>query len=118
MDKSFPQLTFEVLDKNRHDREAFACGVPLLDTYLKRQATQDVERRAAVVYVAVAEPPVIAGYYTLSQFSIALSLLTATLTKRLARYPDVSATLLGRLAVSSSLQGRGLGEMLLFDALR
>ncbi|MGH9598232.1 MAG: GNAT family N-acetyltransferase, partial [Terracidiphilus sp.] len=38
--------------------------------------------------------------------------------RRLARYPVVSATLLGRLAVASNLRGQGLGRTLLLDALR
>ncbi len=96
----------------------FDCGVPALNTYLQRQAAQDVEKRAAVVYVAIIEPPVIAGYYTLSQYSIELARLPETVAKRLARYPVVSATLLGRLAISGLLQGQRLGETLLFDALR
>lgn len=112
-----PQITIEPLDRKRHDRAAFSCGVPVLDGYLQRQAAQDMEKHAAVVYVAVIEAPAIAGYYTLSQFSIDFVQLPDELAKRLPRYPVVPATLLGRLAVASSLQGKGLGETLLFDAL-
>lgn len=111
-------LVIEPLDKKRHDRAAFSCGVPALDIYLQRQAAQDVEKLAAVVYVAVAKPPEIAGYYTLSQFSIDFVELPEAIAKRLSRYPIVPATLLGRLAVSNMAQGQGLGEFLLFDALR
>jgi len=111
-------MRIELLDRNRHDRTGFDCGVPALNAYLQRQAAQDVEKRAAVVYVAVIDPPVIAGYYTLSQFSIELTQLPETVANRLARYPVVSSTLLGRLAVSNQLQGQRLGETLLFDALR
>jgi predicted GNAT family N-acyltransferase len=111
-------IGIELLDRNRHDRAAFDCGVPALNSYLQRQASQDVEKRAAVVYVAVIEHPTIIGYYTLSQFSIELAGLPQTVAKRLARYPVVSATLLGRLAVSNALKGQRLGETLLFDALR
>jgi hypothetical protein len=109
--------SIEILDKQRHDRESFSCGSQALDLYLKRQASQDVEKRAAVVYVAVFNLPTIAGFYTLSQFSVELVNLPETTAKRLARYPFVSATLIGRLAIASSLQGRGLGKSLLFDAL-
>ena len=31
-------LTIELLDKNRHDRTGFDCGVLALNTYLQRQA--------------------------------------------------------------------------------
>jgi GNAT superfamily N-acetyltransferase len=111
-------LTIELFDRNRHDRSSFDCGVPALNAYLQRLTSQDMEKRAAVVYVGVIDAPSIAGYYTLSQFSIELTRLPESLAKRLARYPEVSTTLLGRLAVSHALQGQGLGETLLFDALR
>jgi ribosomal protein S18 acetylase RimI-like enzyme len=111
------RITIELLDKKRHDRSNFSCGVPTLDAYLQRQAAQDMEKHAAVVYVAVIEPPAIAGYYTLSQFSIDFVHLPENLARRLPRYPVVPATLLGRLAIAVSLRGQRLGETLLFDAL-
>lgn len=110
-------MRIELLDKKRHDRSTFSCGVPALDAYLQRQAAQDMEKHAAVAYVAIIEPPAIAGYYTLSQFSIDFVLLPEALAKRLPPYPVVPATLLGRLAVSSAFRGQRLGESLLFDAL-
>ena len=56
----------------RHDRSGFRCGVPELDDYLVRQASQDVRRRVAAVFVMVAEerPKRILGYYTLSSFAV------------------------------------------------
>ena len=110
-------MKIELLDKKSHDRSIFSCGAPALDAYLQRQAAQDMEKHAAVVYVALIEPPAIAGYYTLSQFSIDFVQLPDAIAKRLPRYPVVPATLLGRLAVSSALRGQRLGETLLFDAL-
>jgi GNAT superfamily N-acetyltransferase len=110
-------VTIEPMDKRRHDRAGFSCGVPALDDYLHRQAAQDMEKHVAVVYVAVIEPPAIAGYYTLSQFSIDLVELPDAVARRLPRYPVVPATLLGRLARSSDLRGQGLGQVLLMSAL-
>lgn len=77
-----------------------------------------MEKRAAVVYVAAIEAPSIAGYYTLSQFSIDTVQLPEGLAKRLPRYPVLPATLLGRLAVAILYQGQGLGEIMLFNALQ
>jgi predicted N-acetyltransferase YhbS len=110
-------MNIELLDKKRHDRSTFSCGVPALDVYIQRQAAQDMEKHAAVVYVAISEPPSIAGYYTLSQFSIDFVRLPDALARRLPHYPAVPATLLGRLAVASAHRGKRLGETLLFDAL-
>ncbi|MEK7244686.1 MAG: GNAT family N-acetyltransferase [Pseudomonadota bacterium] len=102
----------------RHDRAAFSCGEPALDAYLRQQASQDVRRRVARVFVAVGDAPErIAGYYSLSATSFDRADLPTELAKRLPRYP-VPAALLGRLAVDRAYQGHGLGESLLLDAAR
>ena len=36
-----------------HDRASFSCGVPALDRYFQKQATQDVRRRVTACYVAI-----------------------------------------------------------------
>jgi ribosomal protein S18 acetylase RimI-like enzyme len=112
-----PPLIIEPLGSH-HDRAAFSCGEPALDAYVRRQASQDVRRRVAQVFVAVGDAPgKIAGYYSLSAASFAKSELPPALAKRLPHYP-VPAAVLGRLAVDRGQQGRGLGEMLLLDAIR
>lgn len=101
-----------------YDRAAFSCGAAPLDEYLKRRARQDRDRRVAAVFVMAGDDPTtIAGYYTLSSLSIELKGLPQKVAKRLPRYPEVPAVLIGRLAIDSRFQGRGLGELLLFDAL-
>ena len=101
-----------------HDRASFTCGEPALDVYIRRQASQDVRRRVAQVFVALGDVPgSIAGYYTLSAASFQKSRLPQALAKRLPHYP-VPAVVLGRLAVDRTRQGRGLGEALLLDAIR
>lgn len=103
---------------SQHDRKAFSCGVPALDSYVQRQASQDVRRRVAQVFVARGSTPrQIAGYYSLSAASFERANLPPPLEKRLPHYP-VPAAILGRLAVDSRHQGAGLGELLLIDAIR
>lgn len=103
---------------DHHDRASFSCGVEALDSYLQRQAGQDARKHAAVPFVATPDGRTIAGYYTLSQYAIQLDCVPEAVAKRLPKYPMVSATLLGRLAVSTQFRGRRLGETLLMDALR
>lgn len=76
-----------------------------------------VKKRAAVPFVVTPDGKAIAGYYTLSQYAVQLDAVPAEVAKRLPKYPVVPATLLGRLAVSTEFRGRGLGAMLLMDAL-
>ena len=101
----------------RHDRANFSCGVEALDTYLHRYAGQDLRKRVAVPFVLTSDGTTVAGYYTLSQFSVELDVVPEDVAKKLPKYPIVSATLLGRLAVASTFHGQKLGEMLLMDAL-
>lgn len=102
---------------DKHDRAAFSCGIEALDLYLQKQAGQDTRRRAAVAFVATADGKTIAGYYTLSQYAIELDAVPDSVAKKLPKYPMVSATLLGRLAVSTEFRGQRVGETLLMDAL-
>jgi len=101
------------------ERSAFSSGEPSLDRYLHQKAGQDIRRDVARVYVCVSPsaPARIAGYYTLSAASIERATLPEQRAKRLPPYP-VPAALLGRLAVASSAQGKGLGGLLLADALQ
>lgn len=102
----------------RHDRASFDCGEPALDGYLLRQASQDVRRRVAQVFVLIGDQPSgIVGYYSLSAASFERAQLPDAQAKRLPHYP-VPAAILGRLAVDRRYQGRRYGETLLLDAAR
>lgn len=114
-----PRFRFEPLDKKKHDRAAFSCGQDSLDRYLKEQATQEIKKRVAAIYVATADGKTIAGYYTLSQYAIEADEFPPELIQQmhLPKYDKLPATLLGRLARSEEFKGGGIGEMLLMDAL-
>ena len=104
---------------SEHDRAAFSCGVEALDRYLKQQARQDARNRVAAPFVLLDRASgQIMGYYTLSAFAVELTELPSALRKRLPRYPQVPAVLLGRLAVDQRFAGQGWGKALLIDALR
>ncbi len=101
-----------------HDRAAFSCGVGELDDYLRRRAGQDQRRKISQVFVAVDGPAQrVVGFYTLSALSIDAGALPGEIARRLPKYSEIPAALLGRLAVDGEFQGRGLGEHLLMDAL-
>jgi GNAT superfamily N-acetyltransferase len=88
-----------------------------LNRYLREQASQDIRRRMAACFVALADEKRIAGYYTLASASLLLTDLPASTGKKLPRYPTVPAVRLGRLAVDQVFKGQGLGGALLADAL-
>lgn len=100
-----------------HDRAAFLSDSETLNRYLRDQATQDIRRRVAACFVALADRQRIAGYYTLASASLLLADLPAGIGKKLPRYPTVPAVRMGRLAVDQAFKGQGLGGALLADAL-
>jgi ribosomal protein S18 acetylase RimI-like enzyme len=103
----------------QHGRSQFFSGSEPLDRYFRETASQDVKRRVATCFVAVGrDARDVAGYYTLTATSIALSAFSPDIVGKLPRYPVVPAALLGRLAVASDYQGLGLGGVLLADALK
>lgn len=100
------------------DRTRFSCGVAVLDRYLTRQAGQDQAKNAAAVFLLVeSDGDRIAGYYTLSAFAVPLDDLPENTRKNLPRYRAVPVAFLGRLAIDEAYQGRGLGGVLIADAL-
>jgi GNAT superfamily N-acetyltransferase len=111
-------LTIELLDSKRHNRSVFSCGNDSLDNYIRKQASQDLKKKVATVFVLIDSPNVdIIAYYTLSSYTIDITNLDNAFAKGIPRYPLLPATLLGRLAVDSSCQGQGIGELVLIDAL-
>jgi len=114
---AFENYLIEPLGK-KHNRAAFCCGVDPLDNYFHKQAGQDARKRIAAPFVLVEKSSgFVAGYYTLSSTSIQIGELPIEITKKLPKYPQLPATLLGRLAVDKNHRQKGLGEMLLMDAL-
>jgi predicted GNAT family N-acyltransferase len=103
-----------------HDRAGFTCGVESLDRYLRTQAGQDVRRKANAVFVLSPEdePARVLGYYTLCAMAISQGDVPEAARRYVPRYPLVSSTMIGRLAVATDRQGQRLGSILLADALQ
>jgi GNAT superfamily N-acetyltransferase len=94
----------------------FESGSTDLDVYFRNLVSQDIRRNLASCYVALDSRDHVAGYYTLSATSLSVSALPVARIKRLPRYPDIPAILIGRLAVATAYQGKGLGLALVVDA--
>ncbi len=107
----------EKLDR-RQDRSAFDCGQQTLNDWLTLRASQYEKKDLARTWVAVrAGQAVVVGYYAIATHRVRHEVLTEDQAKGLPRI-DVPVVLLGRLAVDRSVQGQGLGSLLLVDALR
>jgi GNAT superfamily N-acetyltransferase len=110
----------EPLSADKHRRHEFACERSELTEFLRRRAWPEMQARASACFVLVpkTDPGQGAGYYTLSAASINLARLPAEIAAELPKYPNLPATLLGRLARDERFRGAGLGDLLLISALR
>lgn len=103
----------------QHKRADFSCGNDRIDAYFREAATQDVKRKYAACFVAAESATGrVAGFYTLSSSNVPLRDVPEPLAKRLPRYPSVPAVLIGWLGRHRDYAGLGLGEALLFDAIK
>lgn len=110
-------VLFEPLGEH-HDRTRFACGQDELDGWFRRRAGQDDRRNVARVFVAVDSELGVVGFYSLSAFTLALDDLPQEIAGKLPRYDMIPAALIGRLARDTRVRGKGVGELLLADAVR
>jgi GNAT superfamily N-acetyltransferase len=92
----------------------------LLDNYIRQQAKQDVKRKLSACFVLVDnDTKRISGYYTLSSNSIASDLIPDSFRKNLPNsYSSLPTILIGRLAIDTEFQGKGIGRLLLIDSLK
>lgn len=108
-------VAIRLLD-TQHRREGFDCGDAVLNEFLLRQAGQQQRRGFGKTYVALGGDEVtVTGFVTVSAGQIATASLSSQ--SRLPRYP-APILRIGRLAVDTRHQGKGIGQDLLAFALR
>jgi ribosomal protein S18 acetylase RimI-like enzyme len=101
----------------RHDRAAFDCGKAPLNDFLRKYAGQNADLGISQTYVAVRPGSQrVDGYHSVLSGAVESANLPEAARRHLPRYP-VPVAHLARLAVDLSAQGRGLGRLLLLDAL-
>jgi GNAT superfamily N-acetyltransferase len=102
----------------RHDRSNFDCGQPALNEWLQQRAGQFDRRDLSRTFVATQpDQTEVLGYYAISTHRVTYDLLPAEEAKGLP-HVGIPVVLIGRLAVDQRVQGKGLGALLLVDALR
>jgi GNAT superfamily N-acetyltransferase len=104
----------------KHNRKGFDCGQADLNGFLAKHARQAHESGASKTYVAVddAHTGTILGFYTLSPAQVDFYLAPEAARPAGGGRHPIGGFRLGRLAVSKTLQGQGLGGELLVAAAR
>lgn len=103
-----------------HRKNEFSCGKEMLDNYLHKQANQDIKRKLSACFVINDQKTnLLKGYYTLANNSISQETIPRKFKRKLPKsYSSIPTTLLGRLAIDKRFQGKGIGKLLLIDALK
>ncbi len=110
-----------------HDTTTFTSSLGSIQKFIQDQAARAMSSKVSTVFILTETGDnKVRGYYTLSAMSIKFDELPEKMQRKLPRYPQVGATLLGRLGVDetfrAALSANGekprLGELLLVDAQR
>ena len=102
--------------KLEHKLEAFACGEPMLDEWLRRRALANQITGASRTFVVADGQGQVVGYDALAAGAVAHRDAIRSVRRNM---PDpVPVMVLGRLAVDLRARGLHLGAALLRDALQ
>ncbi|MEQ1653065.1 MAG: GNAT family N-acetyltransferase [Hyphomicrobium sp.] len=106
-------ITAPVPLDDTHLLDAFHCGVPALDDWLKRRARGNTASGASRTYVACKGSTAV-GYYALAAGAVEVAAAPGRFRRNM---PDpIPVIVLGRLAIDRSAHGHGLGRALFRDA--
>ena len=99
-----------------HRVDAFDCGEPLLDEWLRKRALGNQTSGASRTFVVADRSGRVMGYYALAAGAVAHGMATRSIRQNM---PDpVPVLVLGRLAVDRQAQSMKLGAALLQDAVK
>lgn len=112
-------LAIEPFDAARHDRAAFTCGTDRIDNFLKITASKYLAGDIGRIWVVVEKDGGrLVGFYAVGPHSIDASELEPEMKKRLPNYDCIAAYYLSMIGTHSDVQGKGVGSLLLADALK
>lgn len=112
-----PLYTTEPLDPEKHDREAFFCGVDQVDNFFKRTANKLRKADNARVFVLTGGEGQVLGFYALNSHDIDVGDLPKSYKRSAPNSGLVPAAYLSMIGVDQRYAGNGLGGCLLIDAL-
>lgn len=98
-----------------HDLDAFACGHPALDTWLREHAHQATRQGTRTYLLIEGRTEAVVGYYAIAPHLMERDATPRRIGRGAPR--QIPAILLAKLALHERLHGQGLGPELLVHAL-
>ena len=113
----------EAFDPELHISKDFRCGNDSQDNFLRRTAKRQQRDGYTRLYVATdaamtGEPRPIQGFYAMNAHSIAVADVPSDDAPRAPRSNLIPGVFLSHIAVDERQQGKGLGRILLVDAMQ
>lgn len=97
-----------------HHTKAFRCGSDSQDNFLRRTA----KRQQRDGYTQTGEPRACLGFYAINAHTIGLADVPFDAAQGAPRSNLIPGVFLSHLAVDGRQQGKGLGRILLVDAIQ
>jgi ribosomal protein S18 acetylase RimI-like enzyme len=107
----------EPFDPERHDRAAFACGVPAVDNFLKKTANKLARAGNLRLYAMTDPSGALRGFYALNAHAIDFAELPPRYARSRPGHGGIPAAYISMIGVDARHQGHGYGGDLLVDAL-
>jgi GNAT superfamily N-acetyltransferase len=116
-------VRIEAFDPGLHDTKDFRSGSDSQDNFLRRTAKRQQRDGYTRVYVATdaaqaAEPRPCLGFYAINAHAIGVAEIPGDAAPRPPRSNLIPGVFLSHLAVDGRVQGKGLGRILLVDAMQ
>lgn len=113
----------EAFDPGLHDTKHFRCGSDSQDNFLRRTTKRQQRDGYTRLYVAtdtaaVDQPRPCLGFYAINAHAIGVADVPADAAPRAPRSNLIPGVFLSHLAVDGKHQGKGLGRILLVDAMQ
>jgi GNAT superfamily N-acetyltransferase len=99
---------------DKHDAATFDCGHATLNDWLRRRAIKNEKQGASRTFV-VCEGNSIIGYYSLAVGAVTREETSSKIRRNMPE--PIPIMVLGRLAVDTQWQGKGIGVGMLKDAI-
>jgi GNAT superfamily N-acetyltransferase len=109
------RIRSQLFDPSLHHADEFASGEPSLDEWLRASAATPDRRGLSRTWVWVDAGNTVLAYYSLSAHKVVREAVPTKIGRGGPR--EIPAVLIGKLALDQRMRGRGLGAVLLADAL-
>ena len=100
-----------------HDVSTFDCGEDALNRWLRHSAGHSQRRDAARTFVVLAGQRRVIGFYTAVVGDLRHEQASPAVRRGMSKHFPIPVALVARLAVDVEFHGRGIGALLLRDAL-